>query len=94
MSITRLLWAFNIETGTDDQVLPNEPGSLQGRVVEPDIFAFTDGENTRPQPFPAKFTPRSDRIKDIILDEAESAREELRIYDGETRLRFEDFIVS
>ena len=61
-------------------------------MVQPDIWAYTDGENTRPQPFPVKFTPRSERIREIILEEAKQAREELSIYDGETRLRVEDFI--
>jgi hypothetical protein len=60
-------------------------------VVQPDIFAYTDGENTRPQPFPAKFTPRSERIREILVEEAKIAREELKIYDGETWLRVTDF---
>lgn len=60
--------------------------------MEPDIFAYTDGENTRPQPFPAKFTPRTEGISKILLEEAEEARENLRIYDGETHLRVQQFI--
>jgi len=39
-----------------------------------------------------KFTPRSERIREIVLEEAKQAHEELSIYDGETRLRVEDFI--
>lgn len=63
-------------------------------MVKPDIFAYTDGENTRPQPFPVKFTPRSEKIRQILVEEARVAREELKIYDGETRLRVTDFDAS
>jgi len=92
MSLTRMLWAFHIEIGTDEQV-PKRTGDAdqQGRKVKPDIWAYTDGENTRPQPFPATFTPRSDKIGQILEEEAKQAREELRIFDGETLLRVEDF---
>jgi hypothetical protein len=44
----------------------------------------------RPEPFPARFTPRSEKIGEIIRDEAERAREALRIYDGETKLTMEN----
>lgn len=44
----------------------------------------------RPEAFPARFKPRSAKITQIILDEAEQAREELRIYDGETKLTMEN----
>ena len=64
----------------------------QGRKVKPDIWAYTDGENTRPQPFPAIFTSRSDRIRRILEEEARQAREELRVFDGETLVRKEDLI--
>jgi len=39
-----------------------------------------------------KFTPRSERIREIVLEEAKHAREELSMYDGEIRLRVEDFV--
>lgn len=44
----------------------------------------------RPEPFKARFTPRTPRIAEIILQEAEQAREELRVYDGETKLTLAD----
>jgi hypothetical protein len=44
----------------------------------------------RPEPFRVRFIPRSDAIKDLLLDEAGEAREGLRIYDGETRVTMED----
>jgi hypothetical protein len=44
----------------------------------------------RPEPFKAQFIPRSEKIQQILLEEAEIAREELRIYDGETSLTMEN----
>jgi hypothetical protein len=44
----------------------------------------------RPEPFQVCFIPRSDAIKNLLLDEAGEAREALRIYDGETRVTMED----
>lgn len=40
----------------------------------------------RPEPFKARFIPRSERIAELIHKEADAAREELRIYDGETKV--------
>lgn len=51
-----------------------------------------DCENTRPMPFEARFIPRSEDIRKIILEEADVAREQLRIYDGETKLTMADAI--
>lgn len=58
----------------------------------PDIFAFTESENMRPMPFPARFTPRSEKIKNIISEEAAIAREALRCYDGDTKLTMADAV--
>jgi hypothetical protein len=41
----------------------------------------------RPEPFSARFTARSKVIEEMILNEAANAREELRAYDGETKIR-------
>lgn len=62
----------------------------QGKEVELDIFAYTKSENMRPEPFKARFTPRTPRIAEIIREEARQAREELRVYDGETKLTLEN----
>ena len=43
-------------------------------------------------PFKARFIPRSESIRKIILQEAEGAREELRGYDGETKLTMADAV--
>jgi hypothetical protein len=44
----------------------------------------------RPEAFKARFIPRSEKIKQIMMKEAETAREELRAYDGETKLTLEN----
>jgi len=46
----------------------------------------------RPQPFKARFTPRFEAVKEMILSEAEEARVELQIYDGETHLGLNQFL--
>lgn len=43
----------------------------------------------RPEPFRVRFTPRSDRHREIILREAAIAREFLKRYDGETTVSLE-----
>lgn len=58
----------------------------QGQPVELDIFAYTESENTRPEPFKARFTPRSKETEQIILGDAEEAREALRYLDGDTKI--------
>lgn len=52
----------------------------------------SDSENMRPQPFKARFTPRFEAVKEMILSEAEEARVELQIYDGETHLGLNQFL--
>lgn len=64
----------------------------QGREMKLDIFAYTRSENMRPEPFKARFIPRSESIRRLIVDEAAVAREALRVYDGETKVRMEDCV--
>jgi len=45
----------------------------------------------RPQPFSASFIPRTERVKEVFEKEAEEAADRLRKYDGETKVRFQDF---
>lgn len=52
----------------------------QGHLATLDIFKYTNCENMRPEPFAARFTPRSPEIADIIRREAEEAREALSVY--------------
>ena len=81
MTVTRLLWAFHIQPGLDDD----------GKEVELDPWAYTDNENTQPLPFKARFTPRDKLIEELVLSEATSARERLRRWDVESVVRAEDF---
>jgi len=56
--------------------------------------ALTDsrsGSNWRPQPFKAKFTPRSEGIRKTIEREGKQALEDLRKYERETKYRFSTF---
>lgn len=46
----------------------------------------------RPEPFKARFIPRSENITNLVLEEAAYAREDLRKYDGETTVSMEDAI--
>ncbi|KAH7010382.1 cytochrome P450 [Ilyonectria destructans] len=76
ITIARLLWAFSIKPGLDKQ----------GNEVKLDIFAYTKSENTRPQPFKAQFIPRTPEIAEILRSEADTALEELSVFDGETKI--------
>jgi hypothetical protein len=59
-----------------------------------DIFAYTDGENMRPQPFRARFIPRSEEIRRTLEREAKEASERLHKWDGETKLDVRDYFPS
>jgi cytochrome P450 len=96
LSIATLLWAFDFKPGLDENVSdlagPKPWAGLtrgQGREVQLDIFAYTKSENMRPEPFKARFIPRSRDIERILRAEAARAREELRPYDGESKLTME-----
>ena len=64
--------------------------AVQGRELNLDIFAYTDGENTRPLPFRARFTPRSEKIAEILEEERGNAEHFLARYKGETKLTLAD----
>ncbi|KAL1631888.1 hypothetical protein SLS56_004250 [Neofusicoccum ribis] len=84
MVVARLLWAFRIEPGLDEE----------GNEVKLDIFAYSASENMRPLPFKARFTPRSEQIAELLRSEAAEARERLRKYDGETELTMESVLAG
>lgn len=73
-------------------ITEREADHAQGRERKLDIFAYTESENMRPEPFEARFIPRSESIRRLIVEEAVTARESLRVYDGETKIRMEDCI--
>lgn len=43
----------------------------------------------RPEPFKARFIPRTEQHEEIILREAAQAQEYLKQYDGETAISLE-----
>jgi hypothetical protein len=59
-----------------------------------DIFAYTDGENMRPQPFQARFIPRNERVLKALERESLEAKDRLRRWDGETKVNIKDFFPS
>jgi hypothetical protein len=48
----------------------------------------------RPQPFRARFIPRSQKIKAVFEQAAMEAIERLRVYDGETKVYLMDFFAN
>ncbi|KAI9687671.1 MAG: hypothetical protein M1820_010402 [Bogoriella megaspora] len=81
ITVARLLWAFRIEKGLD----------ADGREIPVDIFAYTNGLNMRPEPFEARFTPRSQQIVEAVQREAREALQELSGYEGTTNYRMSTF---
>jgi len=88
-SISNLHWMNRYLASCDQQLT-----YIQGREIPVDIFAYTDGENMRPQPFRARFIPRNQQIRKTMEREATEARERLRKWDGETKLNVNDFFRS
>ncbi|KAH7057425.1 cytochrome P450 [Macrophomina phaseolina] len=84
MVLARLLWAFDIRPGVDEN----------GNEVKLDVFAYSDSENMRPLPFKARFTPRSEKIRELLEKEAAEAKERLSVYDGETKLTVESVMAG
>lgn len=57
-----------------------------------DIFNYTDAENMRPHEFEARFEPRSSEIAAVIQKNADEARERLARWDGQTKVRVDQFV--
>ncbi|KAI0321505.1 cytochrome P450 [Amylostereum chailletii] len=70
INVSRILWAF--------EILPAEGRGL------PDVWAFTNGFNSWPESFDARFVARGELVKECIERELESAKEAL----GRTRIEF------
>ena len=45
----------------------------------------------RPMPFQARFIPRTEGISRLMEKEAEEAGNRLKVYDGETKVKAQDF---
>ncbi|KAJ6512698.1 cytochrome P450 [Mycena sanguinolenta] len=71
INIARILWGFNISKARDQK----------GQEIEVDTFAYTDGFNSVPLPFPVSITPRSPAHMAIIERENEIAQEEMKVYE-------------
>ena len=56
-----------------------------------DIFAFTESENMRPEPFRVRFIPRSEMHRDVVVRQAQAAREFLSQFDGESQVQVPEF---
>ncbi|KAK4222755.1 putative cytochrome P450 E-class, group I [Podospora fimiseda] len=82
ISVARLLWGFNIRKARDPKT---------GREIDVDVFAFTNGLNMRPQPFPCELVPRTEEIRETIEREGREALLELKVHDGESRYRMSTF---
>lgn len=70
--IARLLWAFDI--------VPALTKGPDPKPILPDPFNYTNGFNSRPVPFPARFVPRSQRVVDTIRAEYEGAQGSLGVW--------------
>ncbi|KAK4188886.1 putative cytochrome P450 17A1 [Podospora australis] len=67
INISRILWGFNVRPAKDEN----------GMDIEVDIFAFSDGFNSSPLPFPCEITPRSNKHQEVIEREFAGAGQKL-----------------
>ncbi|KAM5343952.1 hypothetical protein ACJ41O_012489 [Fusarium nematophilum] len=79
-TIVTLLWAFHIRPGLD----------AEGKEVALDADAYSVSQVNRPLPFKVRFLPRSTSIASLVRQEAEAASIELRPYETETKVTFEN----
>ncbi|KAK7418150.1 hypothetical protein QQX98_004125 [Neonectria punicea] len=70
INIARILWAFEV----------NPAKGKDGKDIEADIFAFSEGFNSSPLPFPCSITPRSSRQVEVIERDFQDAMEDLKAY--------------
>ncbi|KIW95145.1 uncharacterized protein Z519_03729 [Cladophialophora bantiana CBS 173.52] len=65
--ISRVLWAFEINKGLDEQ----------GHEVEIDDMAFTSGFNSQPEPFAVRFIPRSLKVVKVVKRELDDVEKDI-----------------
>ncbi|GAB1318353.1 hypothetical protein MFIFM68171_08563 [Madurella fahalii] len=70
INIARILWAFDVKPALNEA----------GEEVDVDIFAYSDGFNSSPLPFPCSITPRSAEHARVIEREYQEALEKLQHY--------------
>ncbi|KAM5511934.1 hypothetical protein FOXYSP1_06734 [Fusarium oxysporum f. sp. phaseoli] len=74
LNIARILWGFEVNPEKDEK----------GRDVDADIFAYSEGFNSSPLPFPCSITPRSVKHAEVIESEHGNALEDLKEYTAVT----------
>ncbi|KAF6804013.1 cytochrome P450 CYP2 subfamily [Colletotrichum musicola] len=74
LNIARILWGFAVTPAVDDK----------GRDKDVNIFAYSDGFNSSPLPFPCSVTPRSPRHAEVVGEEYEAASKDLARYTAAT----------
>ena len=68
IAVATILYYFDISKAKD----------AKGAEIAPDIFAFTDGFNSRAEPFPCRIRPRSKWHEQTIVTQQAEAVEGLR----------------
>ena len=82
ITVARLLWGFTFRKALS---------ANDGREIDVDIFAYTNGLNMRPEPFECRIDVRPDH-KSAILREGQQALDDLRVYEAyETQFDFSTF---
>ncbi|KAJ4246879.1 hypothetical protein NW762_013431 [Fusarium torreyae] len=82
LTFARLLWTFDMKPAL----------RADGTEEKLDIFAFTESENMRPEPFRVRFIPRSESRKKFVLAEAKEARDFLTQFDSKSKVVMPDFV--
>lgn len=76
LSISRILWAFNIGKASDPS---------GGSYITPNPEALVGGLTVAPAPFPASMVPRSEQRARVVWEEWGSAQAALRVDDHQWR---------
>ncbi|KAI2603637.1 cytochrome P450 [Hypoxylon sp. NC1633] len=74
LNIARMLWAFEVGPAQD----------ANGKDIDVDIFAFSDGFNSTPLPFSCSIKPRSSTHAGVIEQEYQDAIGSLKTYTAAT----------
>ncbi|KAH6972148.1 hypothetical protein BKA56DRAFT_620717 [Ilyonectria sp. MPI-CAGE-AT-0026] len=79
-TIVELLWPSNMRSVDD-----------HGNDKLHDVFDLNDASTSRPSPFKVEFVPRSEQIKQLILQEATRSEKELEQYNIKGEITPEQF---
>lgn len=53
---------------------------ISGSIIEPDIYDYTDGFNSKPRPFSCRIQARNETIAEVIRKEALEGEDFLKAY--------------